>query len=376
MSDIDGILQNNSIGEDALPAVSTPKSKTHIIDHIIQYARDNSCSDIHLTAELPPVYRRYGSIMVSELPYGPKEVEEAILSMLNKYQLERVTKRQDLDFCYILPNGLRQRVNIYYQQRHLCAVLRVLNDNIPSFESLDLPPVIRKMAENINGLVLVTGPTGSGKSTTLAAMIDYINRNRKGHILTLEDPIEYVHKHRSCIVHQRELGVDVDSFKDALRSALREDPDIILVGEMRDQETIEAAVTAAETGHLVLSTLHTTGAANTIDRIIDAFPDEAKGQIRTQLAAALRGVVTQQLLPLASGTGRCPAFEILVATDAVSSLIRENKCFQINSVLQTGTKEGMISINSHLAQLVRSGMITKEIAMERSNNIPELEKLI
>lgn len=346
------------------------------IQQIIEFARANDCSDIHITAELPPVFRKYGSVFVSDFPYSKSDNEQAIMSMLTPPQRDKIAQREDLDFCYTLENGLRQRVNVYYQQRCLCAAIRVLNDSIPSFESLKLPPVIKEMSENINGLVLITGPTGSGKSTTLAAMIDYINKTRQGHILTLEDPIEYVHKHKGCIVHQRELGVDVDSFEDALRSALREDPDVILVGEMRDYETISAAVTAAETGHLVLSTLHTTGAANTIDRIIDAFPDEGKGQIRTQLATALRGVVTQQLIPTASGSGRCAAFEILVATDAVSSLIRENRCFQINSVLQTGVKEGMRSLNADLSNLVRTGMITREMALERTNNAVELSRLI
>ncbi len=347
-----------------------------VIDTIIQHARDYKCSDIHLTYNLPPVFRKNGSIEVSDMMYTQIEIEEAIFNMLTPEQVDMLEKKEDVDFSYSMHNGLRQRVNVYHQQGHVCAAIRILNDTIPTMEELDLPPAIRKLADMPNGLILVTGPTGSGKSTTLAAMIDYINRSRKGHILTLEDPVEYVHKHKNCIVHQREVGRDVQSFGGALRSALREDPDIILVGEMRDLETISAAVTAAETGHLVLSTLHTTGAANTIDRIIDVFPDEGKEQIRTQLAGVLRGVVTQQLIPLMDGNGRCASFEILVSNDAVSSLIRENKCYQINSILQTSAKDGMCSLNLDLAKLVRTGKISLESAMEKATNQSEMMRFI
>lgn len=347
-----------------------------IIDSIIQYGRQNKCSDIHLTNALKPVYRKNGRIIVSELDYSPQQIKEAILSMLDNEQLQLVKQTTDLDFCYTLESGLRQRVNIYYQQGHISAAIRILNDEIPTFEQLNLPQSIQDLARLPNGLVLVTGPTGSGKSTTLAAMIDYINRNRNCHILTLEDPIEYLHQHKKSIIHQREIGKDVASFQTALRSSLREDPDVILVGEMRDLETISAAVTAAETGHLVLSTLHTTGAASTIDRIIDVFPDEGKGQIRTQLAGTLKGVVTQQLLPLMDGSGRCAAFEILLSTEAVSNLIRENKCFQINSILQTSASEGMCSLNADLAKLVNRGRVSLESAMEKSTNKSELFRYI
>lgn len=346
------------------------------IDAIIRYARENNCSDIHLTAELPPVYRRYGDIMVSNLPYDNQEIESSILSMLDHDQLRKVNQKLDIDLCYSLTESQRQRVNIYYQQGSICACIRILNDKTPTFDELKLPRAIRELAQVPNGLVLVTGPTGSGKSTTLAAMVDYINQTRKGHIITLEDPIEYVHKHKSCIVHQREVGEDVPSFEAALKSALREDPDVILVGEMRDLETISAAVTAAETGHLVLSTLHTTGAANTIDRIIDVFPDGGKDQIRTQLAEVLRGVVTQQLIPAADGEGRHAAFEILKSTEAISSLIRENKCYQINTILQTSQKDGMCTLNNDLGRLVSSGKISLKDAMDKSNNTAELMRYL
>lgn len=348
----------------------------NIIHEIIQYARENNCSDIHLTAELNPVFRKNGSIFVGDLSYTQHEIHQAILSMLDEDQMEMARKKQDIDFCFTNDFGQRQRVNIYVQQGKICACLRILNDKIASFETLNLPPAIKTLAQMPNGLVLVTGPTGSGKTTTLAAMIDYMNRERQGHILTFEDPIEYVHQHQSSIIHQREVGVDVPSFAAALRSALREDPDIILVGEMRDLETISAAVTAAETGHLVLSTLHTTGAANTIDRIIDVFPDEGKGQIRTQLSGVLRGVVSQNLIPLQNGSGRCAAFEILLTNEAASSLIREDKCFQINSILQTGVKDGMCSLNFYLAKLVREGKISIEAAEEKATNRADFHRYL
>ncbi|MFI3177139.1 MAG: PilT/PilU family type 4a pilus ATPase, partial [Eubacteriales bacterium] len=287
-----------------------------LIDDIIMYARENTCSDVHLTHELQPVLRKNGRIFELDVACGKEDVEQAIYSMMSKEHVEKLRNGEDADFCYTMGPGYRQRVNVYHQQGHLCAAIRILNDEIPTLKSLSLPAAIQELANKPSGLVLITGPTGSGKSTTLAAMIDHINLTRKGHILTFEDPIEYVHEHKKCIIHQREVGIDVQSFDLALKSALREDPDVILVGEMRDPETIAAAVTAAETGHLVLSTLHTTGAANTIDRIIDAFPEGAKAQIRTQLAAVLRGVVTQTLVPLSDGSGRCEAFEILLVNEA------------------------------------------------------------
>jgi len=346
------------------------------INDIIDYARNNKCSDVHLTVKLPPVFRKNGEIVVSDMNFTKSEIEEMILSMLDEAQLEKVNDKQDIDFCYALPSGMRQRVNVYHQYKELCSAIRILNDEIPTFESLGLPPIIQKLSNEPRGLILVTGPTGSGKSTTLAAMIDYINRTRRCHILTAEDPIEYLHTHKNSIVHQREVGVDVDSFAGALRSALREDPDVILVGEMRDLETISAAVTAAETGHLVLSTLHTTGAASTIDRIIDVFPSHSQGQIRTQLSSVLKGVITQQLVPLADGSGRTAAFEIMVGTDGVLNLIRENKCHQINSSLQTGAKDGMCSLNANLAQLVKQNIVTMDEALKKASDKNEFFQML
>ncbi len=342
-----------------------------MINGIIQYARSNGCSDIHLTYGLPPVLRRNGSIFIG-YDLGSTDSDALIDSMLTDPQRQTLAQGQDVDFCYTTPMLERQRVNVYHQQGHLCAAIRILNAVIPSFAQLQLPKAIQALAELPSGLVLVTGPTGSGKSTTLASMIDYINANRSCHIITMEDPIEYLHTHNNAIVHQREVGKDVSDFATALRSALREDPDVILVGELRDLETVSAAITAAETGHLVLSTLHTTGAANTIDRIIDVFPAGGKDQIRSQLSTVLRGVVTQQLLPTADGTGRCGAFEVLLGTDAIANLIRENKCFQIPSLLQTGINEGMCSMNYDLARLVSSGKVDPETALAHSPNKAEL----
>lgn len=346
------------------------------INEIIKFARENNYSDIHLTADLSPVFRKNGEIIISEIDIKDETIEEIIISMLDEIQLESVSKKKDIDFCYVLDSGERQRVNIYHQNGKLCSAIRILNDIIPTFEALSLPPVIQKLATEPRGLILVTGPTGSGKSTTLAAIIDYINSTRKGHILTVEDPIEYLHKHKHSIVHQREVGKDVESFELALRSALREDPDVILVGEMRDLETISAAITAAETGHLVLSTLHTIGAANTVDRIIDVFPPHSQSQVRTQLASVLRGVITQQLLPLEDGSSRVAAFEIMTGTDSVLNLIRENKCHQISSVLQTGTKDGMCSLNASLAKLVNQNLVSLDEALKKASDKNEFFQFV
>jgi twitching motility protein PilT len=273
-------------------------------------------------------------------------------------------------------DGNRQRVNVFRQGGRLAATIRLLNSSIPSLEMLGLPAVLQQMADKPRGLILVTGPTGSGKSTTLASMIDYINSSRSEHIITIEDPVEYVYDRKLSLIHQREVGRDVKDFASALRSALREDPDIILVGEMRDYETIGAALTAAETGHLVMSTLHTTGAAQTVDRIIDACPAGIQNQIRTQLAGVLAGVVTQCLIPNAMGNGRVPATEILVGTDAVCNLIRENKCHQMNSLMQSGAGYGMHTLNSDLIRLVQTGSISMELAEKYSNDRAELQQYI
>lgn len=341
------------------------------IMELMATARSRRASDIHITAERNPVFRIDGVLVETDFALQQEEKNQLILSMLNRAQQERLQNGEDIDLSYSPDNRLRYRVNVFRQQKKLAATIRVINENTPTFDQLNLPEVLRKLADEPRGLILVTGPTGSGKSTTLAAMIDYINETRPCHILTIEDPVEYIYKQKKALIHQRDVGSDVGSFSAALRSAMREDPDVILVGEMRDYETISAAVTAAETGHLVLSTLHTTGAAMTIDRIIDVFPPHNQQQIRTQLAGVLKGVVTQTLLPKAAGSGRVAAFEIMLGTDAVLNMIRENKCHQLNSTIQTGMRQGMVLLDASLAQLVAQGIVTKEAAMEKANNKAE-----
>lgn len=342
---------------------------------LLAYAREQRCSDLHLTAGLPPMLRRMGVLEPVDCPLEPGEIQAMIRSILTEPQRVKLEQGEDLDFSYSVPGG-RQRVNVYRERGNLCAAFRLINEEIPTLQQLGLPPVLRRLAREPRGLVLLTGPTGSGKSTTLAAMIDEINSSRKCHILTIEDPIEYVYHNKLAMIHQREVGEDVTSFAAALRSAMREDPDVILVGEMRDYETISAAVTAAETGHLVLSTLHTTGAAKTIDRVIDVFPPHSQGQIRTQLSGVLRGVVTQQLLPRADGTGRVAALEVLTGTDAVLSLIREGKCHQLTSIMQTGARDGMQTLNLSYSNLVKSGVIAADTAIQATDDVEELRQYL
>jgi len=341
------------------------------INELLTTARASRASDVHITADRNPLFRIDGSLKETQYDLSVEQKREMILSLLSDKLRKRAEEGQDIDTSYETPNRMRHRVNVFHQQQRIATAIRLLNEHIPTFEELGLPEALRLMAEEPRGLILITGPTGSGKSTSLAAMIDYINTMRQCHILTIEDPVEYVYKQKNSLIHQRNVGEDVDSFSAALRSAMREDPDVILVGEMRDFETISAAITAAETGHLVLSTLHTTGAAMTVDRIIDVFPPHSQHQIRTQLAGVLKGVVTQTLLPRASGTGRVAAFEIMVGTDAVSTMIREGKGHQLNSVIQTGVRQGMVLLDDYLLNLVRSGAITQSAAMEKVANRTE-----
>ena len=329
------------------------------IHELTALARQMKASDIHISQGLPLMFRIDGKLVEAPVQFDEDATRALIENTLDESHREALdTQRLDADFAIAAPDGTRSRVNVFYQQGKISATLRLLNDEIPTMEQLGLPPVLKKLADEPRGLILVTGPTGSGSD----------------HILTIEDPIEYVYKSKKALIHQREVGSDVTGFAAALRSALREDPDVILVGEMRDYETISAAVTAAETGHLVMSTLHTIGAAQTIDRIIDVCPPGAQSQIRGQLSTVLRGVITQQLLPLATGRGRCAATEILVGSDAVCNLIRENKCFQIPSVLQSGAALGMHSLNGDLARLVDCGKITREAALRCSTDKKDLEQ--
>lgn len=336
------------------------------IDILLEKCREKRVSDLHFTAGLPPIIRKNGSLqhMKEVHPLKPDQIELLANSMLEQTELQYKVE-SDHDICYVSADGNRNRVNVYTQYGSPSVAIRLLNDEIPTIDELGLPELFKTLAMLPRGLLLVTGPTGSGKSTTLAAMIDYINLNKNCHILTFEDPIEYKHSHKNSMVNQREVGGDVESFAKALKSALREDPDVILVGEMRDLETTASAITAAETGHFVMSTLHTTGAASTIDRIIDQFPASQQEQMRVLLAQVLRGVITQTLIPKADGSGRVPAFEIMICTDAISNMIRENKCHQISSALQTGQKTGMQSLDMHIAKLIQTNVITYEAGLEK-----------
>lgn len=346
------------------------------IQELVAAGRQNGCSDIHLTvgAPVPCALRRDGALFPAPFSLDSGEAEALIRALAEGERPEGLCRGEDMDFAFALLQG-RQRVNIFWQQGHPAAAVRLLSDHIPTLEELSLPPVLGQLADSPRGLILVTGPTGSGKSTTLAAMIQRINRSRPAHILTVEDPVEYLYTPELATVHQREVGRDVPSFAAALRSALREDPDVILVGEMRDYETISAAVTAAETGHLVLSTLHTTGAAQTIDRIVDVCPPQAQSQMRSQLSAILRGVVTQQLLPRVGG-GRIAATEVLVGTDAVLNLIRENKCHQLDTPMQAGAAQGMHTLNADLANLARRGVIDRQTALQASTSPANLREYL
>jgi twitching motility protein PilT len=339
---------------------------------------ENNASDLHITPGVPPMLRIRGALApIDGLPrLTPTDTREIVYSVLNSSQRQRLETDNQLDFSYSVPGKGRFRVNAYHQRGSVAAAFRLIPSKTVPIEELGLPPVIREFAKKPRGLVLVTGPTGSGKSTTLASMINEINETRSDHILTIEDPIEFVHTHKKCIVNQRELGTDAKSFALALKAALRQDPDVILVGEMRDMETIGTALTAAETGHLVYATLHTQDAPQTIDRIIDVFPSDQQGQVRMQLAVGLQGIVTQTLLPTADGLGRAVAAEVLVPTPGVRNLIREGKIHQIYSLIQTGGSHGMQTMDASLAGLVRKGVITMAVAETRSAEPAELRRLV
>lgn len=344
-------------------------------EEFILEAREMGASDIHLTVGAPTVVRVNGELRkFKEL--SDVVVNRTILSILSAEQEQLLTKGNDIDFSFELENGARQRVNVFRQSGKLACCIRLLNDRIPSLESLKMPPILTELSEKKRGLILVTGPTGSGKSTTLAAMVDYINKHRACHIITIEDPVEYRYVQDKATIHQREIGKDVSSFSDALRSALREDPDVILVGEMRDYETISLAMTAAETGHLVLATLHTSSATQTIDRIIDACPPHAQEQVRAQLANMFQGVISQTLVPTADGSGRVAALEILIGTDAVKSQIRSNKIPQMESAMQSGARQGMCTLHDNLAKLYQRNIISYETAIEYAPDKTEMEKAL
>ena len=330
------------------------------VTQLLIQTKNRGGSDLHLSAGAPPVMRLHGQLTpIEDRTLGRDEVHRMVDAILNDDQRRLFQERRDLDLAIELGESGRFRVNVFNQRNGEGAVFRVVPTRIRSSQELGLPDVVLTLAQRENGLVLVTGPTGSGKSTTLAAMIDLVNSTQKKHIITLEDPIEFVHRSKGCLVNQREIGSHTKSFAAALRAALREDPDVILVGEMRDLETIGLALTAAETGHLVLATLHTKSAPKTIDRIIDAFPQAQQPQVRVQLAEALQGVVSQILLPTKDARGRVAAFEIMVATVAVRNLIREGKTHQMASAIQTGTQVGMQTLDQALRSLVMQGRIDR-----------------
>jgi twitching motility protein PilT len=339
---------------------------------------DRRASDLHITAGSPPMVRVRGRLTpIDGYPtLSTTDTREIVYSILSNAQRQKFENNWQLDFAYQIPGRARFRVNAYFQRAAIGAAFRLIPFDVVPLDTLGLPKVVAQFAERPRGLVLVTGPTGSGKSTTLASLIDVINSTREEHIMTIEDPIEFLHQHKKCIVNQRELGSDATSFGDALKAALRQDPDVILVGEMRDLETIGTALTAAETGHLVFATLHTQDTPQTIDRIIDVFPPEQQGQVRAQLSVALQGIMTQMLVPTADGAGRCVAAEVLVPTPAVRNLIREGKTHQIYSVLQTGGSHGMQTMDAALVELVRNGKITRQLAETRAHAPEELRRLL
>jgi len=345
-------------------------------DLLLQAAKQNA-SDLHLGIGRKPTLRIDGALIpiADENILNPETVEGLIMAMLNNEQKEKLLKEKQIDFAYNLEDKARFRVNVYYQKGYLAAALRLIPATIMTIEELNLPPILHEFTKLSQGFILIVGPAGHGKSTTLAAILDEINHNRSDHIITIEDPIEYVFTQDRGIVSQREVGVDVPTFNDGLRTVLRQDPDVIMIGEMRDKESISTALTAAETGHLVFSTLHTNSASQTIDRIIDTFPAEQQNQVISQLSATLVAIVSERLIPQVGG-GRVPAMEIMIVNPAIRNLIRERKVYQIDLVIETSFQEGMITLNRSLANLVKNKIISLESAELYSLNPSELRILI
>lgn len=353
------------------------------LDELLDLIIAKKGSDLHLAQGIPPVIRVDGAL--EPTPYenmNPLDIQQMMYAILTDDQIQKFESNWELDFSYALQKKARFRVNIFKDKGSVAASLRLIPTKIPSLEDMGMPPILEQLTHTRRGLILVTGPTGSGKSTTLAAMINHINVNRSEHIITIEDPIEFVHNHRLSIINQRELGMDTKSFANALRASLREDPDVILVGEMRDQETMQLAVSAAETGHLVFGTLHTNSAASSVDRIVDSFPDGAKEQVRLQLSGNLQAIISQQLVPTTpnyqaqTGRGRIAAQEIMIATAAIRNLIRESKPQQITSIIQTSANVGMITTDLCLRNLYVEGKITFESALSRAQNAEELKRML
>ena len=346
------------------------------VDEVIRNARENRASDVHISEGMPVWYRIQGRLNPAETVVDPSETASLVIALMNEEQRQRFEQGEDVDFSIQTSDGCRQRVNVFRQQGKLAATIRLLNSSLPTLEELKMPTNLYELAVEPRGLILVTGPTGSGKSTTLAALIEHVNQNSDRHIITIEDPVEYVYECKKSLIHQREIGDDVGNYAAALRSALREDPDVILVGEMRDYETISAALLAAETGHLVLSTLHTTGAAATVERIIDACPTNGQNQVRIQLAGTLKGIISQCLIPCEGGMARVPATEVLTGTDAVLNLVREGKTYQIANIMQASGNAAMHTLSMDLARLVKQGYISRENAIAFTNNKAEITQYL
>ena len=343
-------------------------------EQLMDYAVEQDCSDVHITVGTNLAVRRYGVLHILDERPTAEESLAMIYTILTDEEIKRVEAGEDLDLGLMIDNEIRIRANVYHQCNNLACSIRLLMAQIPEFEDLGLPEVIKSLASAKNGIILVTGPTGSGKTTTMAAVVDYINKNEAKHVITIEDPIEYIYPHDRAMIHQRELHHDTDSFANALHSSLREDPDIIFVGEMRDFDTIAAAITAAETGHLVLSTLHTQSAAQTIHRIIDGSPADKQEIVRSQFATNIRGVISQQFLPVADGTGRVLATELMIGTNAIKNLILEDKIMMIPGAIQSGRSIGMHTLNDDLLRLYKSGYINWKTAVEASYDPIDLEK--
>lgn len=360
------------------PKVGAPRSVEDLhIDELLHIVVDRNASDLHLCQNSEPVIREDGALKrLNFEKMSPQVLQRMMYDILSDENINKFETTLELDFSYTLPRRARFRVNLYRDRGACAAAFRLIPQKIPTVRDLSLPPILEVLTDKPRGLILVTGPTGSGKSTSLAAMINHININRALHIITIEDPIEYLHTHKVSIINQRELGGDTRSFAAALRSSLREDPDVILVGEMRDIETIQLAITAAETGHLVFATLHTNNAAESIDRMIDVFPPGQQEQIRVQLANNIQAVIAQQLLPRSGSPGRIPAVEVMIASPAIRNLIRENKTHQLPSMIQTSAAHGMIAMDQSLRDLYLKGFVTLDEAMMRAVNVEELKKMI
>lgn len=348
------------------------------LDELLLKVAELGGSDLHLTVGAPPTIRIRGEM--TPVPGRPvldaDGLRSGLYAIMTERQRQTFEDTRELDFAHTLPGHARFRVNVFWQRESIGAVMRLIPWEIKPLADIGMPPVVESFARLKRGLVLVTGPTGSGKSTTLASVIDLVNRTRRGHIMTIEDPIEFLHHHRGCLINQREVGVDTHDFRAALKHVLRQDPDVILVGELRDLDTISVALTAAETGHLVLATLHTQSAQDTISRVVDVFPANQQQQIRTQLAATLQGVVCQTLVPTVDGTGRIPAAEIMVCNSGIRAMIRDDKLPQIPGALQSGAREGMQTLDAHLAAHVRNGLITREVGLEHCANRTDFMALV